>query len=230
MSGPGLMREGLIGPVRGLPGPLPDGERLLWQGSPRWAGLARHAFHVRTVAVYCATLLALRGVAQLTAGHSWLETVIAVLWCVPLALAAVGILTLMAWLYARTTVFTITSRRVVMHYGIALPVTLNIPFGRIGSAALKTHADSTGDLALALTGKDRIAFVHLWPFGRAWRVARTQPLLRAVRDPVGVADVLAQALRETLPVTPSRAAQPSVGASEDAAPGIDGRQRQAAAA
>ena len=217
-------------PVRGLPESLPEGERLLWQGAPRWDAMARRAFHVRTVAIYCATLLVLRGVAQLMGGQSWLEAVIAVLWCVPLALAPVGILTLLAWLYARTTVFTITSHRVVMHYGIALPVTLNIPFRTIASAALRTHADGTGDLALELTGTDRIAFVHLWPFGRAWRVSRTQPLLRAVRDPAGVAEILARALDETLPAEPAHAAQPSVAAGEGEMTGAGTRQREAAAA
>jgi hypothetical protein len=44
--------------ARGLPEQLPAGERVLWQGAPRWQTLARHAFHVRLLAVYFAALLA----------------------------------------------------------------------------------------------------------------------------------------------------------------------------
>jgi hypothetical protein len=37
-------------PVPGLPAPLPKGERILWQGSPRWQSLARTAYYVNIVA------------------------------------------------------------------------------------------------------------------------------------------------------------------------------------
>ena len=46
-------------PQFGLPEPLPQGERILWQGSPDFAALARSAFHVRMLAVYFLVLLAL---------------------------------------------------------------------------------------------------------------------------------------------------------------------------
>ena len=39
-------------PPEGLPGPLPPGERLLWQGRPALLSLARRAFHVDLVALY----------------------------------------------------------------------------------------------------------------------------------------------------------------------------------
>ena len=37
------------GTLRGLPGPLPAGERLLWQGAPTIAGLLVRVFHARLV-------------------------------------------------------------------------------------------------------------------------------------------------------------------------------------
>ncbi|WP_232824387.1 hypothetical protein [Blastomonas sp. UPD001] len=46
-------------PVRGLPGELPQGETLLWQGSPDWRLLARSAFFTRIVGLYFAALVAL---------------------------------------------------------------------------------------------------------------------------------------------------------------------------
>ena len=220
--------------TRGLPGPLPEGERILWQGGPRWWPLAQRAFHVRTVAVYCATLLVLRGAFTLLRGQSWPDALLAVLWCLPLALAAVGIFSFLAWLYARATLFTVTSRRVVMRYGVALPMSLNLPHRMIASAALKTHADGSGDIALALTGRDRIAFIHLWPFARPWRVARPEPLLRAIPDAAKVAGILAGALTETLPAQPAPL-QPAVTAepvAEAAEQGTDTERRlpEAAAA
>ena len=46
-------------PIRGLPGLLPPGELILWQGSPAPLLLARSAFHVRAVAIYFALLTAM---------------------------------------------------------------------------------------------------------------------------------------------------------------------------
>ena len=46
------MSEHDFEPIRGLPGPLPEGETILWQGAPDWRVLAVQAFHVRAVAIY----------------------------------------------------------------------------------------------------------------------------------------------------------------------------------
>ncbi len=58
-------------PRRGLPALLPEGERLLWQGSPRWQSLAVRAYQVRKVAVYFGILVAWRIAAGVNAGHSF---------------------------------------------------------------------------------------------------------------------------------------------------------------
>ena len=34
-------------PIRGLPGLLPKGEHIVWQGAPQWQALSRRAFHTR---------------------------------------------------------------------------------------------------------------------------------------------------------------------------------------
>ena len=36
-----------IEPIPGLPGNLPPGESILWQGSPDWQAFARSVFHTR---------------------------------------------------------------------------------------------------------------------------------------------------------------------------------------
>jgi hypothetical protein len=192
---------------RGLPAPLPPGERLLWQGAPRWGALARRAFHVRKLAIYCAVLLAWRVVADLSDGQSPASAALGALWLTPLVLGAVGIPALLAWLFSRTTVYTITSRRVVLRSGVALPMTLNIPFRLVGSAALKTYRDGTGDIPLALAGPDRIGYLHLWPNVRPWRVARAEPMLRAVPDAARVAGILAQALAAAAEPAPAERLQ-----------------------
>jgi hypothetical protein len=180
-------------PVRGLPEVLPPGEQLLWQGSPDWRMLARRAFHVRKLVVYFAALVALR-VAVVASGQATaIDLLVSALWMLLLGATAVGLMTLMAWLSARGTVYSITDKRVVMRIGIVLTLTFNIPFKRIEAAGLHLDANGTGDLPLTLSGEDRIAWLHLWPHARAWRLARPEPMLRCVPQAAVVARVLAQA-------------------------------------
>ena len=134
------------------------------------------------------------------------------------------IVALMAWLTARTTVYTITNRRVVMRIGIVLSVTFNLPFRVIDSAALRGYADGTGDLTLVLAGEDRISYLHLWPHARPWHVARPVPMLRCVSDAAGVAAMLSRAValsqgssvqqlpQPSLTDAPARVARPLVAA------------------
>ncbi len=91
-------------PIRGLPELLPAGEHILWQGEPRWTALARHAFHVRKVALYFAILLAWRLLAAVGDGHGLAETLLAAVPLTVLAVFALGVLGGLAWLTTRTTV------------------------------------------------------------------------------------------------------------------------------
>ena len=118
----------------------------------------------------------------------------AVLMVAPLAVMAVGTLLGLALMAARTTVYTITDKRVVMRIGIVLGVTFNLPFGRIANAGLQVAANGTGDIPLALAGADQIGFMHLWPHARPWRIGRPEPMLRCVPDAAEVARILSRAL------------------------------------
>lgn len=182
-------------PIRGLPGDLPKGERLLWQGSPDWWALAQRAFHVRTVSVYFAVLIAWRAVAAGMDGASMPGAIQSGLQMAPLAIAAIGLLCCLAVLTARTTVYTITSKRVVLRFGVALPKAINIPFAIIDNAALKGFSDRTGDLALTLKSPNKIAYLLLWPHARPWKLSRPEPAMRAVPDASSVALQLALALK-----------------------------------
>lgn len=180
-------------PVHGLPEQLPAGEQLLWQGSPDWKRLAQRAFHVRKLVVYFAALMVLRLAVLLGGTPTAGEVALSMVWMAVLAVTALGLLTLLAWLSARATVYSITNRRIVMRIGIVLTLTFNIPFKRITGAGLHLEADGTGDLPLALTGEDRIAWLHLWPHARPWRLAHPEPMLRSVPRAAEVARLLTEA-------------------------------------
>ncbi|MEM1385455.1 MAG: photosynthetic complex putative assembly protein PuhB [Pseudomonadota bacterium] len=191
--------------ARGLPGRLPPGERILWQGSPNWWALAKRAYFVRGVLIYFGIVAALRFVALSDdLGYAVGSTVALAL---PAALA-VGILAVVAYASARTTVYTITDKRLVMRFGIAVPIALNLPFRQIGSASVRVQKDGSGDLPLALTGKAKIAYLHLWPHARPWRFQAPEPMLRAVPDAESVARLLATALADAAAATSTPPAAP----------------------
>ncbi|MGB0129650.1 MAG: photosynthetic complex putative assembly protein PuhB [Rhodocyclaceae bacterium] len=200
-------------PVRGLPGELPAGERLIWQGAPRWQALARRVLHSRMFGVYLGLLLVWRAASTHYDTGSWAAGFSAILWPLPLVLAAIGLLWLIAWLMARTTVYSVTDRRIVMRVGVVLSVTFNIPFRTIESVEMRPYPDGTGDITLKLSGTDRIAYVHLWPHARPWHLKRTEPMLRVVPDAVSVAKLLSDALQSAT----AEGANGSEGGLQDAA-------------
>ncbi len=177
-------------PIRGLPEDLPEGERLLWQGSPRWQDMAWHAFHVRKVIVYFALLTLLQGVMAVGSGETLAVAVRPAFWLIPMGLIASLILMGLAYVSARTTIYSITSRRVVMRIGMALPLTLNLPFTKIDGAGLRLYGSGAGDIPLALHGKDRLAYLVLWPHARPFRLKKPEPMLRAVPEGEKIAKFL----------------------------------------
>jgi Bacterial PH domain len=180
-------------PQYGLPETLPADEKLLWQGSPDARAMALRVFHVRKTAVYFSVILALRAVMVLYGGGSIAEAGVALAWLLPLVLFAIGMLWLIAYLSARSTVYTLTDKRVVMRIGIVLTLTFNLPYRSIAAAGVKAGADEIGDITLTLNGKDKIAYVHLWPHARPWRVAQPEPMLRCINEVPHVAALLTQA-------------------------------------
>lgn len=194
------MSEHDFEPIRGLPGVLPEGESILWQGAPRWSLLAQQAFHIRAVAAYFALMLAWRTTGAIMAGQAPLGALESALFVTPIALVALAILGLMAWLNTRTTVYTITNRRIVMRFGAAVPKAINIPFSLIEGAAVKPLGHGAGDLALVLKPPNKIAFLNLWPHARPWRLSSPQPTLRALPDAEAVASILVAAMQSQVPI------------------------------
>ncbi len=82
----------------------------------------------------------------------------------------------------------------MLHIGLALPVTLNLPFARIVSADLNAAPDGSGDLSMTLTAGSQFAYAILWPHARPWHFARPQPAMRGLADVAQPAQILARAL------------------------------------
>lgn len=179
------MMEHEVEPIRGLPGLLPKGETILWQGGPDWWTLARAAFHVRGVSLYFAALAMLSLVMGSVFGT--VALIISGVLCV-------GLLALIAWGVGRTTVYTLTNRRLVLRIGIALPKCINLPLSLVRAADLRPLRHGHGDLALAMEHKGRkLGYLLLWPHARPWKLRDPQPMLRALPDAQGVAALLADA-------------------------------------
>jgi Bacterial PH domain len=185
-------------PVRGLPGFLPKDEEILWQGTPDWKRLAVSALHVRLIAIYFAALAGLGVIQAMRGAGTWLGIGITL----GIGLLGIGILALIAWGTARSTVYTLTNRRVVLRIGIALPKCINLPLSLIKSADLALSSDGTGDIPLTVSGAQRLGYAQLWPHARAWQLRDPQPMLRAVPEAQKVATLLARACGARLEVVP----------------------------
>lgn len=195
--------------IRGIREQLPEGEHVLWQGAPDWRSLARTAFHVRKLAVYFAAMLALRVVFSMADGLALGAALASSIDLAGLALAALAVLHVIAWMSASTTVYAITNRRVAMRVGIALPIVVNLPLTDIAAARLKVHRDRSGDMPLQLKGDDvRLAYAVLWPHVRRWRFAHPEPMMRGVPNAVVVADILSQALAAAVQAPAQWTAEP----------------------
>ncbi len=183
--------------VPGLPGPLPTGERLLWQGTPRWQSLARGAFRMPWVAGYLAGMVALRAVWLASEGAPLADVVSATASSGTLSLIAIGVLAALAWLSAGATIYTVTNRRVAIRHGISVGLTLNLPFSAVEGAAFKEFADGTGQISLRLQKGTRIGYLLNWPHVRPGRYTMPEPTLRAVPGVAAVAKILGEALAES---------------------------------
>lgn len=176
----------------GLPERPPQGELILWQGRPDPWALARDAYRLRWIAGYFALIVLWR------AGVGFADGGLAMAMAMGLPYVALAILGLaivygLAWVQARATTYTLTTARVVLRIGAALPVTFNLPFVQIGAANLDLRRDGTGTIALDTLGETRISVLVAWPHLRPGHWAKTQPALRSIPDAARIARLLADA-------------------------------------
>lgn len=180
--------------VRGLPGALPEGERVLWQGSPDWRTLLLRGFHVRGVAIYFVLVLLACLVSSVTSGLTLRQVALSEARLTALALVPIVLMTLYCWGVGRTTIYTITNQRVAISMGMVVPMSLNLPYRRIESANLHVYPNGAGDIPMTLLATEKLAYLLVWPHSRPWRMARAEPMLRCVPGAAEAAAILGRAL------------------------------------
>lgn len=185
-------------PTPGLPGRLPPGETIVWQGAPDWRGVASGVFHTRLVAIW---FVVVAGFAFVAGGTGLIGAL------VTMAVAALGLamLAVLALAQARSTIYTLTNRRVVMRFGVALPKCVNVPLALVGSADVKSAGAGIVDVSLTPTVRFPLAYLQMWPHVRPWKVGSPQPMLRSV--PEAFVPLLAGALAKTDPAHAKATAQ-----------------------
>lgn len=188
-------------PVRGLPSVLPSGEYVLWQGAPSWRSLALHAYRVKLLAIYFAVIVVARGLYLLSSGSSILESLRGCFGPAVMSIVCLAIITGIARLSASATMYTITTRRVVIRQGVALSSTVNLPFKAIESAQILNRADGSGDITLTIERAQRVSYLWLWPHVRPGRITRPQPALRCLADPQRAGEILGRAYADHMPGT-----------------------------
>ncbi|MDJ0823676.1 MAG: photosynthetic complex putative assembly protein PuhB [Paracoccaceae bacterium] len=201
-----------VEPVPGLPEAPPEGEHILWQGKPDWWALSWESLSLPWVAGYFVFLAVWRFIAVV----DLMPLPQAIGASVPfLILGAIvlALLTLVGWVQAVTTVYTVTNRRVAMRIGAALTVTLNLPYTQIGNASLSVRKSGTGNIAFDLMGETRLSYLVCWPHVRPWYMRKTQPTLRCIPEAEKVAEMISDAAQARVTMPQIRREAPTPGAA-----------------
>ena len=185
-----------------LPADIPAGERVLWFGRPAPVSLWRRAYRADWIGAWFAAMTAWN-FASLATNDSAFAGFVSALRTLGFGAAAMAILALLALASARTTLYVVTERRIVVKTGIALPIFINVPFKQIASARVRASADGSGDVTVGLTDGQRIPYLALWPSARPLRFARPEPALRCVAGARNVAAILGRALAVGAGMPPS---------------------------
>ncbi len=179
--------------IRGVPHALPDGEHLLWEAAPSAPLLARHVFHRAWVIAYFAVMTSWWGIntfGSMPTNDFLMQLGVRVL----LSLIVLGVVEFMARAVARTTVYAITSKRLVLKIGVVLPMTINLPLRLLQDAGIARFKDGSGQIALTLLPGDRLAYSALWPHCKVFKLNQPSPMLRGLPDPEKVGALLRDAI------------------------------------
>ena len=192
----------------GLPDHLPDGEQLLWQGKPDWKRLAINSFHIRKVAIYFTAIILAQSAWKLTNGTTFAEALQVVPKIAGLGCLACAILAAIAFATARTTNYTLTSKRVLMKVGIALPVIINLPLRQIDGVSFAATGNDCGTVCFKTGGDVRLAYMLLWPHAMPWQFMKPKPAFRDIPQVEEVASRLANVLGGQMPVLERQSSMP----------------------
>jgi hypothetical protein len=195
-------------PVKGIPGILPAGERVLWQGTPTWRSLFVHVMHVRWVAAYFGLIMAWRAYRHMVEGNGIEVAASSAAWLGVLGLVVMAMLGGVALLMKRTTIYTLTSQRIILRYGMVVPLAINVPFAKIEAVDVKAFSDGTGEIPLSLSGPDQFVYWMMWPHARRWHFMDPKPMLRSVPDAIRVAGMISNAIAATVTAGEATASAP----------------------
>ncbi len=187
-------------PVKGIPGLMPASETLVWQGTPTWRSTFIHVLHLRWIAGYFAAIMTWRAYSHISSGNGIEVALSSAAWLGFLGLIVAGLLAGLALMIVRTTVYSITSKRVIIRYGLVVPIAVNIPFAKIEGADVQSFADGSGEIPLQIGGGEQFAYWMMWPHVRRWHFMAPQPMFRSIAEPVKVAAILAKAIETALPI------------------------------
>ena len=186
-----------VEPIKGLPAIPPEGEDILWQGRPSWWALSKDSLNMYWIFIYFLVLALWRFMSlyDLTGtGH-------ALAFSLPFVIAGLvtcSILALIAYIQARCTIYTITTKRVVLRIGAAFSVAINLPYSKLHNANLGLRKDGTGTIALELSEPRKFSYFVLWPHARPWRLTHPEPALRSIANAKEVALILSEAANTEL--------------------------------
>lgn len=209
-------------PIKGIPGLLPSDEKIIWQGTPTWASLLVHVLHVRWVVGYFVAIMVWRAYRHINEGNGIEVAAASASWLGVLGLIVVAMLAGVALMMKRSTTYTITSKRVIIRYGLVVPVAVNVPFAKIEAVDVKRLGDGTGEIPIHVGGPEAFSYLMMWPHVRRWHFWTPQPMMRSVPEPIQVAALLSNAIAATLPegqAATSRAPQPRGSEAKTAATG-----------
>ena len=126
-------------PIEGLPEVLPEGESLIWQGRPTVGAMLKRVFFVPQLALYFGLLIGGHTIYRLTESVPMAQVLGTLVWQSGLAATVLLLLVWLARAYARSILYTLTSARLVVRSGVALPMMVNIPIEQIISADLRVQ-------------------------------------------------------------------------------------------
>lgn len=189
-----VIREHEIEPLPGLPGVPPVGEVILWQGRPSSAIVARHLLKIRWIVGYFLVLAGWALLAGLNDGQPAGGILFSVAVLTALAGVLIGMIELFAWAVEKTTLYTITTERIVMRFGVAISMTLNLPYRQVDGVALGRLGEKAGMIAISLLPEQRLSWLIQWPHVRGFRFSRPEPSLICLADADEVSKVLSAAI------------------------------------
>ena len=190
-----------IEPVPGLPGRLPDGEYIVWQGQPVFKIVMTRLLRARWIAFYFA-IAALWSVAVGLNNSEGAWQLLGRLSFIAVATIVVfGLMALYARAVAKTSLYTLTNQRVVMRVGIALSASFNLPFKQISGADFRVGSDNAGDVALTLKSGHGLSGSVFFPHQRGGLWRKLSPQMICLPNAKEVAEKLAQQLRAYAPTS-----------------------------